>query len=122
MEYAAFVFGIFGMVAFLEVSSLKSRIDELERALTKMKGTTYHEERISLLGAVRGYIGQKVDIEFKEDHGDVDVMSYGNSKHGSNTIMDVDEDWVFVHIESPKGDMDKLIRLESIKRITANDN
>lgn len=119
MEYAAFVFGIFGLVAFLEVSSLKSRIDELERALTKMNGTTYHEERISLLSAVRGYVGQKVDIEFKEDHGDVDIMSYGNSKHGSNTIMDADEDWIFVHIESPKGDMDKLIRMESIKRITA---
>ena len=40
MEVIGFVFGIFGLMAYLQVSSLKSRIDELERELTGMKGTS----------------------------------------------------------------------------------
>ena len=49
MQYAAFVFGIFGFFAYLELSSIKKRVAELERELTKMKGTSYHEDRTSLL-------------------------------------------------------------------------
>ena len=45
-------------------------------------------------------------------------MSYGNSKHGTNTIVDVDDEWMLVHIETPKTSKDKLIRLESIERIS----
>ena len=56
-------------------------------------------------------------IELKEDHEDADIINYGNTRYGSNTILDVDEDWLLVHIESPKQSMDKLIRLESVQRI-----
>lgn len=118
MEYAAFVFGIFGLFAFLELSSLKGRISKLEEQLTKTEGTSYHLSRQELLRAARSYVGKSVVLELKEDHEDVDVMSYGNSKHGTNTIVDVDDEWMLVRIETPKTSKDKLIRLESIERIS----
>lgn len=119
MQYVAFVFGIFGLMAYLQISSLKKRVADLERELANVKGTSYQKNRSSLLQAVSSYKGQKVNIEFKEDYQDPDIISYGNSKYGSNTILDVDDEWVLLRIESKRGDKDKLIRLESISRISA---
>lgn len=117
MVYAAFVFGIFGFLAYLEVSSLKKRIDDLERQLTTVEGTGYAEDRASLIKAASSYIGQSVILELKEDHQDVDITMYGNTKHGTNTILDIDEEWMLVRVESKKKTADKLIRIESIDRI-----
>ena len=60
MEYAAFAFGIFGLFAFLELSSLKGRISKLEEQLTKTEGTSYHLSRQELLRAARSYVGKSV--------------------------------------------------------------
>ena len=117
MEYAAFVFGIFGLFAYLEASSLKKRIKALEEQLAGIEGTASFEDRLALLEIVRSFIGQKVRIDLKEDCEDVDVVMYGNTKHGSNTILDADEDWVLVRIERPKETKEKLIRLSSIRGI-----
>ena len=118
MEVLGFIFGIFGLMAYLESSSLKKRVDELERELTKIKGTSFHEDRTTLVQTVNTYVGKKVNIEMKEDHGDMDIINYGNSKYGSITVLDSDDEWLLIHIESPKETMDKLIRLESIERIS----
>ncbi|MBR4471244.1 MAG: hypothetical protein IKS54_08060 [Erysipelotrichaceae bacterium] len=118
MEYLGFIFGIFGLYAYLQVSSLKNRISDLERELTKMKGTSYHEDRTALVKSVREYIGQKVNIDLKEDHEDVDIINYGNTKHGSNTVLDADNEWLLVRIETPKKTVEKLIRMESVERIS----
>ena len=117
MEYAAFIFGIFGLMAYMQVSSLKVRIDEMERQLTQMKGTSYHEDRTALLQAAKTYMNKAVNIDLKEDHGDIDIMNYGNSKHGTNTILDADNEWLLVRIETPKAVKTKLLRMESIERI-----
>jgi hypothetical protein len=45
-------------------------------------------------------------------------MMYGNSKHGSNTILDADDDWILVRIDSAKGSKEKLIRAGSVQRIS----
>ena len=45
MEYLGYIFGIFGLLAYLQLSELKKRISDLEEELTKMKGTSYHEDR-----------------------------------------------------------------------------
>lgn len=118
MEYAAFVFGIFGLMAYLEMTSLKKRIAELERALTGIRGTSFHEDRSSLLKAAEEYTGRKVNISLKEDYQDTDIAMYGNTKHGSNTIADADAEWMLVHVETPKGNKDKLIRMEAVERIS----
>ena len=118
MEILAYVLGIFGLVAFLQSSSLKSRIDALEEQLSKVGGTTYHAGRQDLLRAAKSYVGQKVSLDLKEDHEDVDVVMYGNTRHGSNTVLDVDDDWMLVRIDTPKGTKTKLIRLGSIEGIS----
>ena len=64
-------------------------------------------------GASKCYI-----LDLKEDCEDVDITMYGNSKHGTNTILDADGDWLLVRIDSAKGSKEKLIRAGSIQRIS----
>ena len=118
MEYVGFVFGIFGLFAFLECSTLKKRMDALEDQLAETKGTKQYDERQGLYQQVHDCIGQQVQLQFKEDYGDWDIVDNGSSKHGTNTIVDTDGEWVLVRLESPKGTKEKLIRLASISGIT----
>lgn len=118
MEYAAFVFAIFGLMAYLQVTSLKNRVKALEEQLAKIGGTTQFEERSGLQKAARAYLGKAVRLELKEEQEDPDISMYGNTKHGSNTILDADEEWMLVHVCTPKGEKDKLIRLGSVSRIS----
>ena len=121
MEHIAWVFGFFGFLAFLqlsEVSGLKKRVSELERQLTGMKGTPFHEDRQALLKAAKSYVGQQIVLNLKEDHEDMDVVMYGNTKHGSVTVLDADDEWMLVRVGTPKGDKEKLIRMESVDRIS----
>ena len=121
MEYAAFVFAIFGLMAYLQVTSLKKRVKALEEQLAKIGGTAQFEERAGLQKAARSYLGKAVKLELKEEQEDPDISMYGNTKHGSNTILDVDEEWMLVHVCTPKGEKDKLIRLGSVSRISLAD-
>ena len=41
----------------------------------------------------------------------------GNTKYGTNTLLDADDDWLLVKTESAKGTVTKLIRLSSITSI-----
>ena len=118
MEVIGFVFGIFGLMAYLQVSSLKSRIDELERELTGMKGTSYYEDRTALVHAAKYKKKKKVTIDLKEDHEDVDIINYGNPKSGTITILDADGEWMLIHIVNNKKNITKLIRMESVNRIS----
>ncbi len=118
MEYVGFVFGIFGLLAYVQFSSLKKRVTALEEELAGIAGTPSFEERRALLDAVETYIGKQVILELKEDCQDVDIVMYGNSKHGTNTILDADDDWILVRIDSAKGSKEKLIRAGSVQRIS----
>ena len=118
MEYVGFVFGIFGLLAYIQLSSLKKRVVALEEELAGIAGTSSFEERKALLDAVEAYIGKQVILDLKEDCEDVDIVMYGNSKHGTNTILDADGDWLLVRIDSAKGSKEKLIRTGSVQRIS----
>ena len=121
MEYMGiigFVFGVFGLMAYMQLSSLKTRISGLERELTSMQGTKLHEDRAALTAIAKTCVGRRVNLELEEDHEDVDVIMYGNTKHGSNTILDADEEWMLVHVCTPKGEKNELIRLGSVQRIS----
>ncbi len=118
MEYVGLVFGIFGLFAYIQLSSLKKRVAALEEELAGIAGTPSFEERSALLDAVEAYIGKQVILELKEDCEDVDIVMYGNSKHGTNTILDVDGEWILVRIDSAKGSKEKLIRAGSVQRIS----
>ena len=118
MEYVGFVFGIFGLLAYCQLSTLKKRVIALEEEIAGIAGTSLFLERRALLDVVESYIGKQVNLDLKEDCGDVDIIMYGNSNHGTNTILDADGDWILVRIDSAKGSKEKLIRTGSVKRIS----
>ena len=118
MEYIGIVFGIFGLFAYVQLSSLKKRIGALEEELAGIVGTSSYEARRALMDAVESYIGKQVVLELKEDCEDADIQMYGNTKHGTNTILDADGDWLLVRVDSKKGSKEKLIRAGSIQRIS----
>ena len=118
MEYVGIVFGIFGLLAYIQLSSLKKRVITLEEELAGIVGTPSFEERRALLDAVEAYIGKQVILYLKEDCEDMDIVMYGNSKHGTNTIIDADGEWILVRIDSAKGSKEKLIRAGSVQRIS----
>ena len=105
-------------IAYVQLSSLKKRVTALEEELAGIAGTSSFEERRTLIDAVETYIGKQVILELKEDCEDVDIVMYGNSKHGTNTILDADGDWILVRIVSAKGSKEKLIRTGSVQRIS----
>ncbi|MCR4804330.1 MAG: hypothetical protein K5981_01575 [Clostridia bacterium] len=121
MEYVGFVFGIFGLLAYVELSALKKRVTALEKELAGIVGTSSYEEQRTLLDAVGSYIGKQVALDLKEDCKDVDIAMYGNTKHGTNTILDADGDWILVRIDFAKGSKEKLIRASSVQRISLVD-
>ena len=121
MEYLGFIFGLFGLFTYIELASLKKKVTALEKELSGIAGTPSFEERRALLDAVESYIGKQVVLDLKEDCEDADIMMYGNSKHGSNTILDADGDWILVRIDSAKGSKEKLIRAGSVQRISLVD-
>ena len=118
MEYVAFVFGLLGMIAFCEMSSMKKQINRLESTLAKMEGTALYEERTALVRAAGAYIGKTVKLKMKEDYTDFDIVNYGDTKHGSVTILDVDDDWMLVRITSPKGVKEKILRVDGVEGIS----
>ena len=121
MGVVAFAFAIFGLLAYLQVPALKKRVTDLERELARMGGTSFHEERSALVEAAKAYAGRPVKLELREDYEDVDIMMYGNTKHGANTILDADDEWLLVRITTPKGEKEKLLRLEAVARIGVAD-
>ena len=118
MEYIGIVFGIFGLLAYVELSSLKKRVTAMEEELALIAGTSSFEERKALLEAVHAYIGKQVILDLKEDCEDPDIGMYGNTKHGTNTLLDADDEWLLVRIDTAKGSREKLIRAGSVQRIS----
>ncbi len=114
MVYVAFVFGLFGLIAFCEIESMKKRINDLENMLAKMEGSPLYETRTSLVRVAGTYIGKTVKLHMKEDYTDFDIVNYGNTKHGLVTILDVDDDWMHVRITTPKGVKEKLLRIDGV--------
>ena len=111
----------FAPAVFLPPAGIRPIIkvsNETEEELAGIAGTASYEERRSLRDAVSGYIGKQVNLELKEDCEDVDIMMYGNTKHGSNTILDADGEWILVRVDSAKGSKEKLIRVGSVQRIS----
>ena len=118
MEYLGLIFGIFGLAAFAEVCTLQRKVSALEAQLGRMEGTPQYEERKSLVRTAADCIGRQVRIDLKDEYQNVDITMYGNTKSGSNTILDVDDDWILVQVTSAKGTKQVLIRAEAVKSIT----
>ena len=117
MEYIGLIFGIFGFFAYCSLSSLRKRVMNLESQISKITGASACKERESLVEIAKSYVGKKVVLDLKEDYVNIDVAD-GSSKHESNTILDVDDSWLLIRIDDPKGAKIKMIRIEAINTIS----
>lgn len=79
MEYVGFVFGIFGLLAYVKLSSLKKRVNTLEEELAGIAGSSSYEERRALLDATHAYIWKHVFLDLKEDCEDTDADVFYHS-------------------------------------------
>ena len=80
------------------------------------RGSPVHEDKMSLMKVMKGYIGKNVELEFSGEDIDSDLVSVTMRK-GSCIIEDVDKDWVKVHVTYDKTDKVKLIRLQEISSV-----
>lgn len=117
MEYLGYAFGFFGFLAFIQLSSVKGRIANLERLLSE-KGVA--DIRPDLFGILEDYVGAEVEISFYEDEEEIDVLTrFQNRRKGDSVrIVDYDEKWVLVQASNAKEQKKILIRLSSIKGLT----
>ena len=101
-------FGIFGLTGFIMACITLDRVGRLERIL--------RENGIGSLRALglgeqlRKQVGQTVRLTLETGDGDTTGMVC--------KVLDADEDWVLVlDNEGKKNECEKLIRLDSVKRI-----
>ncbi|MDO4166538.1 MAG: hypothetical protein Q4D32_03945 [Eubacteriales bacterium] len=111
MEYLGFIYGIFGVAAFISVISLGTRVSRLERRM-RVREDRGNDLRTHL----QKRIGERVRFSFYDDEEDIDIELY-YTQSGYLEIMDVDETWVYIHGENGKRQMDKLLRISSIKGV-----
>lgn len=98
---------IFGMVALVWCLSLSAQVSKLQRMM-KEYGIS-NSDKTSLREILEKNIGKLGKIKFENNAQDYDILS----KYC--LLEDIDENWLLVKIE--KSDIEKLIRIESIKGI-----
>lgn len=98
---------IFGMAALVWCISLSAQVAKLNRMI-KEYGIV-NSDKTSLKDILKKNIGKLGKIKFESNAEDYDFLS----KYC--LLEDIDEDWLLVKIE--KSDIEKLIRIESIKSI-----
>lgn len=113
MEYAIWPFAILGFIAFCSMEGLRSRIRKLEDQLGSIKGSPVHIEKMALKSVLEDYIGKNVEMEFRGEQYDMDLMGPGSKC----TVLAVDEEWVLVKISTKKKETEKLFRLQQISGI-----
>lgn len=94
-------------IAFIWCVSLSAKVSRLEKKL-KDAGIGVQEKK-SLKEIMEKNIGKFAKIKFEEHVSDIDLFD----KYC--LIEDVDEEWVLLKIG--KKDMEKLIRIDSIKNV-----
>ena len=116
METLTMVWSIFGFFAFIFLWSLQGRVAKLERRLREMDEGATDERRMTMQDALRNRIGKHVKFDFYDEEEDMDLLIF-DTRNGFIEIVDVDDKWVHIHAESKQKQIDKLIRISSIKGI-----
>lgn len=109
---------IFGFIAFMQIGSIYANSARMRRAERSESGNL-HTERSSvkddMAKVLAPYIGKEISLDFYEDEEDMDLLGAG--RHDKAILMDIDPKWALIHIETPKEQKDKLIRISSIKGV-----
>ncbi len=109
------IWAFFGFLAFIQMGSIYARTRRAERS----ESGNLHAERSSvkddMAKILAPYIGKEISLDFYEDEEDMDLL--GADRHDKAILMDIDPKWALIHIETPKEQKDKLIRISSIKGV-----
>lgn len=112
---------IFGLLAFFQVSAVAARLRRLERS----ENSAVHSERSSVKDDMRKilapYTGKEIHLDFYEDEEDADLELINIGGHNKIILLDMDEKWALVRIETPKNHRDKLIRISSIRGVSCGE-
>lgn len=119
METITMVWSIMGFIAFITLFSLRDRVIRLERQLSDCGNSRQFQSRDELGDRMREYIGKRIILGFYEDEEDIDVLTYAENPRGGVTVIDCDEKWVLVRIDTGKKSLQKLLRINSIKDISS---
>ncbi len=108
-----------GFLAFFSVGSLTSKVNKLIRegraqAEQSAKSRTYTGELHMNKETLARYIGSPIGLDFFEDEGDGDLFFENDA-----LLLAVDEKWALLEINKRGQKKRKMIRLSSIKGISA---
>ena len=119
MEFLYKMGAIFGLLAFFQVSAVAARLRRLERS----ENSVLHAERSSvkddMTKILAPYTGKRIQLDFYENEEDMDLINI--SKQNKIILLDMDEKWALVRIETSKNHRDKLIRISSIKGVSCGE-
>lgn len=103
-----------GFLAFLKVGDLSSKVNRLMRAEREQEDRAYTSNIHVKKDMLEPYIGSLIGLDFFEDEEDGDLY-FGNDV----VLLAVDEKWALLEITAKNKKMQKLIRLSSLKGVSA---
>lgn len=115
MDFLYKVGAILGLLAFCQVSAVASKLRRIERDWAGGQRLGQGGTKEDIAKVLAPCIGKEVFLDFYEDE-DMDLLSVS----GKNKIilLDIDPKWILVHIQTPKAQKDKLIRISSVKGVS----
>jgi len=115
MDYVIGMLAFFGFLAFIQVSSLSTKLKRMERHENddSQMRSSLKDDMKSILAPC---VGKEIVLDFYEDEEEPDMLD--TSKHNKFILIDVDDKWAFIRIETPRKTVNKLIRFSSIKGVS----
>lgn len=114
MEYLFQIWAFLGFFAFIQVCSLSSKVNRLMRAEREQEDRAYTSNIHVRKDMLEPYIGSQIGLDFFEGEEDGDMFLENGA-----VLLAVDEKWVLLEINNRGKKKQKLIRLSSIKGVSA---
>lgn len=103
-----------GFLAFLKVGDLSSKVNRMLRAEREQEDRAYTSNIHVRKDMLEPYIGSQIGLDFFEDEEDGDMFLENGA-----VLLAVDEKWVLLEITTKNQKKQKLIRLSSLKGVSA---
>ncbi len=114
MEYLFQIWAFLGFFAFIQVCSLSSKVNRLMRAEREQGDRAYTSNIHVMRDMLEPYIGSQIGLDFFEDEEDSDMFLENDV-----VLLAVDEKWALLEITAKNKKKQKLIRLSSLKGVSA---
>ncbi|MBR6664767.1 MAG: hypothetical protein IKL22_03505 [Lachnospiraceae bacterium] len=114
METLITIGAFLGFLAFLKVGELSSKVNRLIRAEREQEDKAYTRNIHVRKDMLEPYIGNQIGLDFYEDEEDGDMFLENDA-----VLLAVDEKWALLEITTKNKKKQKLIRLSSLKGVSA---